>query len=391
MQVSICPQRGTVISVLTEKPITTLDFPAHCNFPFALPVSPRLLALSGRSTFTTKKARQGRWGGKEMVGLLNRWAELVPLARTSFHPCAQPLPQTPLTLNSSSKCYFLKLSKPFLKPEGGTAGSGRRVVESRRFNSSHHKLSHLSVNVSLWWNGLRREEETIAVCSLLPRLIQMSACSRWRCTFLHEWQLTRCFYSVFNQRCNTSCLCERPPSSTLESKVYFDIFIFTKCGLGVGLLLLGHQPFQHLSIYLRRVFKASEQCQMWESGMRGCRFTVFLQSCKWQHPSTKSPRRSVLSEPNLPTIILSTGLGRPLITEPRGLLLMMLIIIAAIGKETGDPYWKVPMATCCDPFSANHKAGGTMVYVAHTAVKLHAHVSDQCLLPKQLRITRLNY
>lgn len=204
MQVSICPQRGTVISVLKEKPITTLDFPAHRSFPFALPVCPRLLALSGRSTFTTKKARQGRWGGKEMVGLLNRWAELVPLVRTSFHSCAQPLPQTPLTLNTSSKCYFLKLSKPFLKPEGGTAGSGRRVVESCRFNSSHHKLSHLSVNVCLWWNGLRREEETIAVCSLLPRLIQMSACSRWK------WRSAP-FYtsgnsrSVFDQRCNTSC------------------------------------------------------------------------------------------------------------------------------------------------------------------------------------------
>lgn len=152
MRVYICPQRGAVISVLTEKPITTLDFPAHCNFPFALPVSPPplpMLALGGRSTFTTKKARQGRRGGKEMVGLLNRWAELVPLARTSFHPCASSLPQTLLSLNSSSKCYFLKLSKPFLKPEGGTAGSGRRVVESRRFNSSHYELSHLSVNACL--------------------------------------------------------------------------------------------------------------------------------------------------------------------------------------------------------------------------------------------------
>lgn len=335
-----------------------------------------------------------------MVGLLNRWAELVPLARTSFHPCAQPLPQTPLSLNSSSKCYFLKLSKPFLKPEGGTAGSGRRVVESHRFNSSHHELSHLSVNACLRWNGLWREEETIAVCSLHPRLIQMSACNswRWRSAPFYTSGNPDGVFALFLTRDATQaviCLFERPPSDTLESKVYFDIFIFTKCGLWrlseSVLLLLGHQPFQHLSVYLRRVFKASEQCQMWESGKRGCCFTVFLQSCKWQHPRTKSPHRPVLSEPNLPTIILSTGLGRPLITEPGGSLLMMLIIIAAIGKETGNPYWKVPMATCCDPFSANHKAGGTMVYVAHTAVKLRGHVSDQCLLPKQLRITRLNY
>lgn len=124
-------------------------FSSSLRFPICSARVPPLLARSGRSAFTTEKARQGRRGGKETVGLLNRWTELVPLARASFRPCAQSLPRTPLSLNSSSECCFLKLSEPFSKPEGGTAGSGRRVVESHCFNSSHHELSHLSVNARL--------------------------------------------------------------------------------------------------------------------------------------------------------------------------------------------------------------------------------------------------
>lgn len=51
--------------------------------------------------------------------------------------------------------------------------------------------------------------------------------------------------------------------------------------------------------------------------------------------------------------------GRPLMTE----------MITAIGKGTGHPYWKVAMATHRDPFSATHRAAGTMVDVVQTAVQ----------------------
>ncbi len=53
-----------------------------------------------------------------------------------------------------------------------------------------------------------------------------------------------------------------------------------------------------------------------------------------------------------------------LITQPRGLRANdappMMLMITTIGKETGHLYWKVAMATHCDPFSANHGSGGTM-------------------------------
>lgn len=54
--------------------------------------------------------------------------------------------------------------------------------------------------------------------------------------------------------------------------------------------------------------------------------------------------------------------------SPQGYALMTEMI-TAIGKETGHSCWKVAMATRCDPFSANHRAAGTMVDVVHTALQ----------------------
>lgn len=218
------------------------------------------------------------------------------------------------------------------------------------------------------------------------------------------------------------------------------------------MFLLRHQPSHRLSVYLRRVFKTSEQCQMCEAGMRAaislcfppfaqsheqeppplsmCRGAIWMNSLRKQgwfshymcwhnngeeintarpllllkrraglkatgassawgggHPGTKEPLKVCLSGLQMmkaeSSVILSTRPGQALITQPRGSLLMMLMIIA-IGKETGDLYWKVAMATHCDPFSANHGAGGTMVYVAHTAERLYSHASVQFLLTNQL-------
>lgn len=57
----------------------------------------------------------------------------------------------------------------------------RRVDESQRFNLSHHKLSHLSVNVGLWWIAAEREKGINAVwLSLHPAFIHTSVRRRGR-------------------------------------------------------------------------------------------------------------------------------------------------------------------------------------------------------------------
>lgn len=343
MQICICPQGGTVTSVspctIWRRPTTTLDFPAHWNFPSAPQCIPCVflspLALSGRSTFTTKRVRQGRWGGREGREM-NRWAKLVPLAGTSLHPRAQPLL---FILRKTVHCkqelwmrilillcdMKVRNKRSYNGPahleqlERGTAGRIqsigavlvwlRRVDESRHFNSYTSSLaSHLlSVNVCIWWRELQRKRKCkhslllpstfYSDVSLQQIGVSVSAPFTRKC----KHASAQCFYFDFktdkqHELCDPgseretftagSSVCRKPPRQHfgVQTCILISLFPLKKSCIrrGAGKAVRGkgcwgcqslfhlsaQTPSHHVSVYLRRVFKASVQCQMCEPGMR---------------------------------------------------------------------------------------------------------------------------
>lgn len=144
-------------------------FSSSVKFPICSPVHAlRLLsplALGGRSTFTTKRVRQGRWGGREGQEM-NRWAKLVPLARTSLRPSARAFLfihrkhllrwKLGKYFNSDKVSNTKRCNDPsqLLKLVEGAAGMAKESTWITPVHTSRHKLHTSSLKVYLRWREL---------------------------------------------------------------------------------------------------------------------------------------------------------------------------------------------------------------------------------------------